>query len=290
MNRNFFDRISVHCWGGLGSQLFAWAFVEQLRLKYPKKRIQIVFHTSGVTKRIPEIGFLSPRFELIYTNDYSEKFSTSTSGLNWKFNLKSIFKKGLDSLRIINTSDRSASISQIMPWTISVRGHYSNVHIPKAIIQQMKLEMNKNHGKSIRINPEASNTLGIHYRLGDLLQLNNKSFISPQVIGPTITSVLTKENIYKTAVYSDSIDESKRYLQSYLPEDTEYVNSRIWETLLVLSANKYFIGSNSKISIWVILLQQSHELSFQSWIPKSMGKNINNKFYGTFNFENIHLY
>lgn len=290
MNRIYFCRISVHCWGGLGSQLFAWAFAEQLHIKYPKKTIQIVFHTSGVTKRLPELGFLNSKFELIYRNDYSDNFTTSTSARNRKFNLKLIFKKALDYLRIINSSDRFTSISQIMPWTISVRGHYSNIHIPKAIIEQMKSEINKNYGSLIKINPEASYTLGIHYRLGDLLRLENKSFMSPQAIGTTITSVLTSKKISKTVVYSDTIDESKSYLQGYVPKGTEFIDSRIWETLLALSANKYFIGSNSKISIWIILLQQSHALNFQSWIPKSMSKNINNQFYGTFDFKNIHLY
>jgi hypothetical protein len=290
MRRNYFDRISVHCWGGLGSQLFAWAFAEQLRLKYPKKRIEIVFHTSGVTKRLPELGFLRPKFKLIYRDDYSEKISIIANAKNWKFNLTTILKKVLDILRLVNTSDRSTTISQIMPWTLSIRGHYSNLHVPNEIIQQMKLEIDKQYGTTVKKNSSSSETLGVHYRLGDLIQLKTKSFISPSDLGPVIRSVLINAEILKVVVHSDTIDELKRYLQSYLPENTEYVNSEIWETLLVLSANKYFIGSNSKISIWVILFQQLQGLDYQSWLPKSMSTNINNKFYGTFDFDNIHSY
>lgn len=290
MMKNFFNKISLHCWGGLGSQLFAWALAEQLLIKYPKKRIQIVFHTSGVTERSPEINFLSPRFELIYKNDYAKKSSNIDNGHHKKSGLKEVLKQLLDYLRVINSSDRSTSISQIKPWTRSLRGHYSNGHVPPFIIERMKLKINEFQGITTKANDKSSNSLGIHYRLGDLLHLENKSFISPEVIGPVVKNVLKSRQIDRVILYSDAIKESETYLKDYLPEGTEFCNSSIWDTLLILSKNKYFIGSNSKISIWITLFQQSQVINSHSWLPQSMSKNFYNKFFGAFDFRHIHLY
>jgi hypothetical protein len=290
MLRDIFYKVSLHCWGGLGSQLFAWALAEQLRIKFPKKRIQIVFHTSGVTKRLPEITFLSTKFELVYKNDYVRKPLTTDFGHQKKLTIKNSLKTLLDFLRIINSSDRSTSISQIKPWTCSLRGHYSNNDVPLMIIEQMKLKINEVKASITNTNDRSSNTLGIHYRLGDLLHLENKSFISPEVIGSVVKNLLKSKKINRVVIYSDAINESKKYLQGYLPEDTEYFDSSVWDTLLILCKNKYFIGSNSKISIWITLFQHSQVKDSQSWLPQSMGRNINNQFYGVFDFEQIHLY
>ncbi len=290
MMKSFFNKISLHCWGGLGSQLFAWALAEQLLIKYPKKRIQIVFHTSGVTERSPEITFLSPSFELIYKNDYVKKSSNIDNGHNKKSSFKEGLKRLLDYLRIINSSDRSTSVSQIMPWTRSLRGHYSNGHVPLFIIERMQLKINEIYGNATQADNRSSNTLGIHYRLGDLLHLENKSFISPEVIGHVIKSLLKSKQIDRVIVYSDAIKESEAYLKDYLPEGTEYFDSSIWNTLLILSKNEYFIGSNSKISIWITLFQQSQVINSQSWLPQSMNKDFNDKLYGAFDFGQIHSY
>ena len=290
MMKNFFNKISLHCWGGLGSQLFAWALAEQLLIKYPKKRIQIVFHTSGVTERSPEITFLSPRFELIYKNDYVKESSNIDNGHHKKSSLKDGLKRLLDYLRIINSSDRSTSVSQIKPWTRSLRSHYSNGHVPLLVIERMQLKINEVYGIATKANNGSSNTLGIHYRLGDLLYLENKSFISPEMIGPVIKNLLKSKQIDRVIVHSDAIKESETYLKDFLPEGTEYFDSSIWDTLLLLSKNEYFIGSNSKISIWITLFQQSQVINSQSWLPQSMSKNLNNKFYGVFDFGQIHLY
>jgi len=290
MKKNFSYKVSVHCWGGLGSQLFAWALAEQILIKYPKKRIQIILHTGGVTKRLPEVNFLSARFELVYKNDYVKRSANTDFLHSKKLNFKNGLKMLLDALRIINSSDKSTSISQIKPWTRSLRGHYSNNDVPQLIIERMKSRINEIEANTTKGIDKPSRTLGVHYRLGDLLHLENKSFITPEEIGPVVKHVLMTKQIDKVVVYSDAIHEAKKFLQSYLPADTEYFDSSIWNTLLVLSKHKYFIGSNSKISVWITLFQHSQVVNSESWLPQSMGKNINNKFYGLYDFEQVHLY
>ena len=49
--------LRVHCWGGLGSQLFALAHAYELRKKFPKRKIMLFLHTSGVSERFSELDF-----------------------------------------------------------------------------------------------------------------------------------------------------------------------------------------------------------------------------------------
>ena len=63
-------RLVIHCWGGLGSQLYAWAMAEMVQTKYPRRKIEIVFHSSGVTKRYSDLNFLRSVFNIKFRDDY----------------------------------------------------------------------------------------------------------------------------------------------------------------------------------------------------------------------------
>ena len=63
--------LRVHCWGGLGSQLYALAVAYDLQRKYPKRKIKLLLHTGGVTKRVSELDFIdSIGFEIIQISDF----------------------------------------------------------------------------------------------------------------------------------------------------------------------------------------------------------------------------
>ena len=63
-------QIYIHCWGGLGSQLFAWALYLDIERKFPKRRINLVLHSSGVTRRLPEYLFSNKKNNLISIDDF----------------------------------------------------------------------------------------------------------------------------------------------------------------------------------------------------------------------------
>ena len=98
MKIKFFP-ISVHCWGGLGSQFFAWATVEKLKIKFPHREIRIILHTSGVTERFSEIDFLSKEITLKQINDY--KPSNNKIKLSSKIS-RMLFFSGIISCCIIS--------------------------------------------------------------------------------------------------------------------------------------------------------------------------------------------
>jgi hypothetical protein len=64
-------KLRVHSWGGLGSQLFVLAFIYDLRKKFPKKKILLVHHTSGVSRRLFELdSILESEILLKVTDGY----------------------------------------------------------------------------------------------------------------------------------------------------------------------------------------------------------------------------
>ena len=68
--QRFLPPLRIHSWGGLGSQLFAIALAEELKVIFPKRSFKIVLHTGGVTRRLPEIVGLFPNFDYIYEDDF----------------------------------------------------------------------------------------------------------------------------------------------------------------------------------------------------------------------------
>jgi len=137
MKKLFFYKIRVHCWGGLGSQLFAWAMAEQLKIKFPSKDIQIILHNSGVTRRESAIGFLSNKFIITNVNDYAlpKNLGTSLSSKNLK--LRIFAKSVLDRLGFVIYSSNLKTIAKVKPWTLVLRGHYAHDTVPVSILQSI---------------------------------------------------------------------------------------------------------------------------------------------------------
>ena len=75
-------KLRVHSWGGLGSQLFALSLIFDLVRKFPKKRIELIHHTAGVTRRLFELDFmLSPKIQLIVKDDFTIKSNLEVAGI-----------------------------------------------------------------------------------------------------------------------------------------------------------------------------------------------------------------
>ena len=49
--------LRVHSWGGFGSQLFAAHAILRIQKLFPYRRIKVIIHSSGVTKRTKEVDF-----------------------------------------------------------------------------------------------------------------------------------------------------------------------------------------------------------------------------------------
>ena len=63
-------KLRIHCWGGLGSQLYAVALIYDLLKRFPKRKITLYLHTSGATRRHSEIEGIADIFEIKQVDDF----------------------------------------------------------------------------------------------------------------------------------------------------------------------------------------------------------------------------
>ena len=290
MKKLFFYKIRVHCWGGLGSQLFAWAMAEQLKIKFPSKDIQIILHNSGVTRRESAIGFLSKKFIITNMNDYALPKNSGTRLSSRNLKLRVFAKSVLDHLGFVINSSNLNTIAKVKPWTLVLRGHYAHDTVPVSILHSI-IDQISTHKKSYFDIPKgAQEALGIHYRLGDLLNLDDKTYVHPDTLGKFIMENVKNYHQKVISVYSDDINVAKEYLGHYLPQNVQFIDKDIWDTLIELTNQDLFIGTNSKISLWVALFRKSQNPNSYVALPRTMAKELDKILFKSCKLETVDFY
>ena len=186
--RRLLPAINIHIWGGLGSQLYALALQIDLSKKYQFREIKFLFHTSGVTRREPELNLFSN--SLITKEDFEKKNKTSVKLGNNKLNKisKLTIKYLLELSGFTATCNDNTQYDSLKPWVLSIRGHYSKRRISyDSSIKILQLLNMKNNSLS---DLYKENCISLQYRLGDLLSLDNKSPIDFAILKKTISKVL----------------------------------------------------------------------------------------------------
>jgi hypothetical protein len=243
-------KLRVHSWGGLGSQLFVLAFIYDLRKKFPKKKILLVHHTSGISRRIFELNsILESNISLKLIDDYkpNQGINQNENKSVLKHLLIKILKNILEKLYILINIDQNPDINKIKPWTMIIRGHYSKRLISDKFLSNCVKKF-ANNGLHF-----PTSTLIIHYRLGDIINLPGKSIIKPNYVIEKIRKIAEIDKFEQILVYSDTISEAKKLL-SPLENLSNSIQFSDESTLTVVQnaiIAKYFIGTNSKVSIWI---------------------------------------
>ena len=143
--------------------------------------------------------------------------------------------------------DQNPDIDKIKPWTTMIRGHYSKRLISDNFLNHC-IEKFTNYNLYF-----SSQTLVIHYRLGDLIDLPNKSIIDPNYVIEKIRKIAETDKLEQILVYSDTISEAKRLL-SPIESLSNFIQFSDESTFTVVQnaiSSKHFIGTNSKVSIWI---------------------------------------
>ena len=249
-------KLRIHSWGGLGSQLFALSLIFDLVRKFPKKRIELIHHTAGVTRRLFELDFmLSPKIQLIVKDDFTIKSNLEVAGIikKLKKNLLACVKYILNKLRISINLDKYKSIKKIKSWSLELRGHYSKRPVSSEFLEYCLKAFNYN---SVELK-KFSNTLIVHYRLGDLLTLPEKSIIRPEELIIEIIGVLKFKDVKNIVVYSDSVEVAKKMLSpiNAMANAVRYTDATTRELIERSIHAQYFIGTNSKVSTWIQMLR-----------------------------------
>jgi hypothetical protein len=136
----------------------------------------------------------------------------------------------------------------------------------------------------------AQDTLGIHYRLGDLLNLDDKTYVHPDTLGKFIVNNVKNYHQKDISVYSDDIAVAKDYLGRYLPQNVQFIDKEIWDTLTELTNQDLFIGTNSKISLWVALFRKSQDPNSYVALPRTMSKELDKILFKSCKLDTVDFY
>ena len=258
--------LKIHCWGGLGSQLLALNYYLRVQELYPRKRIILVLHTGGITARNSEIDFLSNRINLLKVDDYragSNDKQLHTTDSNSIFNfVKASIKLLTNNFRFVITDDRK--VLKVKFWTFSVRCTYTSNILRKQDIVHMADIL------GITSNSSEQNFTGVHYRMGDLPTLKPSALVPLDSVSKVINDLVKAGAVIdKVRVYSDSILENSN-LQLPKEIDSEWKSVDTLQTISELSKARYFIGTSSKVSLWVAIFRWALNTSGFVYLPTSI--------------------
>ena len=258
--------LRIHCWGGLGSQLQALSFYLMVQSKFPNRNLQLILHTGGITERRSEIDFVSGRINLVSIHDFKNKVEKTNVNFLFRFNLRSIFKNLarniFDYSRFIITNENR--VMAIMPWTTQVRCSYSNIELSSDLI--------KNLGEIVQFPTKKidNNFIGVHLRIGDLVALKPESLVDTSTINKLINNLDQKEKILnKVIVYSDS-ELNLDSFNSLIGFTIQLRNIDTINTIFDLTGPRVFIGTNSKVSLWVAIFRYGYKIPGIILLPTSI--------------------
>lgn len=255
--------IPIHVWGGYGSQLFALALYFKLIAIHPNKSFKFIFHTSGVTKRTLQIESHLRNVPFSIVDDFilnipNSSFEKSTFTFTF---LKSKLRPFLEFLGFISNANNESSLLKLKPWLIAIRGHYSQIRITSEILDQI-FQTQKS---------DFEDGIALHLRLGDLLTIHQKNPIKPELITAVINEVRFSKCVNTLHIYSDSTNAITTYLP--LLKNYQIIKNEldIESQIIRMARYEYFVGTNSKISLWVALIRCLNlNDNLSSFLPKEL--------------------
>lgn len=266
--------LRVHSWGGYGSQLYSAYIILRIQSKFPGRRIKVIIHTSGVTRRKAELNFDALRVKAVQRDDYSDSSldSLSTNRNLASLHLKTRALKGfllslLETSKLLQYSNDEKSFNAIKPWTVALRGHYTKLTLVPEIVESLYEILLRNNV------PDNSKSLVIHYRLGDLLYIKDKGPIDITRVERIAQKISVGPNI--PLLLSDSVgSELTNFLkESNVLSDCESANYEPLATLNICINSENFVGSNAKLSLWAAIFRY-FVFQKESYLPRELDWSI----------------
>ena len=153
----------------------------------------------------------------------------------------------------IVSANSNLDFDKVRPWTVSTRGHYFNRTVStdfySYLLKHIKLELNPLNRSQIEI--------AIHYRMGDLLTLTEKSISPANKIIDVVREVQKIRDNVKIYVYSDSPQIVKETLfNAGLTDEFAVKDLSTIEVIRSCVGANYFIGTGSKVSLWIVNIRR----------------------------------
>lgn len=275
----FLPILRVHSWGGFGSQLFAAYIVLKVQKRFPNRRIKVVVHTSGVTRRVSELNFQNLGVKVVQVEDYQTSAGKKKMTSNYFYNLSWIYgsikettSRALVWMRFYQNANTDNSVNSIMCWTLALRGHYTRITLERELIESLYVELCSQSSKFQIQNQD----LVIHYRLGDLLTLGEKKPISVDRVEEVLDNVMTHRD--STVLLSDTVGED---LTTFLKDSRllRYCNVYNFDPISTLAfciKSQTFVGTGAKLSLWAAIFRH-FIFSKDSFLPVELKWPINHE-------------
>jgi hypothetical protein len=256
--------LEVHCWGGLGSQLFALALIHDLKIRFPSREYLLVLHSGVVTKRIPEISNIPfvGKFKVI--DDFS---SSNKSGdePSLRIRVRVLLKKIAHTVGFVASANNDFEYDIIKPWVRQIRGHYSRRSISPDFLLEFQSYLDSRLGGISSFVSDIS----IHYRLGDLLDLSEKAPIDDLRLANEVIRV-QKNFPGITSLFSDSSNTASELLAKHgVVFEISNAERSTLDVVNLARVSKYFVGTSSKISYWVICPRILKDTRIMASMPTS---------------------
>lgn len=282
-------RTKIHVWGGLGSQLYAFALLLTFKEKYPSRRFKIVFHTGGVTERLPEIiplisGICNWGVKAEYVNrQMGNQKSGESSKVPLAHEISRACKFYLVKFGFIKLCNEPNP--RLYPWTLSIRGHYRHLSMSKSVLRRITTEINSQIQPLTKVSGAT-----LHFRLGDLIGL--KAIIAPKILESLFSGIKQSEGVGSHLdIYSDSPDVARKMLtDAGSGLNLAFPNTKIWITVINCVSSRYFVGTNSKISYWISYLRLSLDNSSIVFLPSDLESDFQNSLGDLTEYVNLNFY
>ena len=268
----FLPALRVHSWGGFGSQLFTAYVVLKLQRKFPNRRIKVVIHTSGVTRRVSEFDFETLGVKVIQVEDY--KATEAQNGMHrahvsYSYNLAQAIRghlyQILQWLRLVQSSNTDLSFSLISLWTLSIRGHYTRLSLDKLFVERL-YEVLFSKESPFKTQRKVS---VVHYRLGDLLNLDEKRPINVDRVEGVLNELMVQTSHLVLLSDSNEAELAEFLKNSIILKFCKPSHYGPNKTLRFCIDAESFIGTGAKISLWAAIFRYFvHEK--ESFLPTDL--------------------
>ena len=268
MKLKFYPPIKVHSWGGFGSQLNALALAQRLRELFKFRKITLIIHEGGRHNAKFELEDLDlSEFNVELTTDtYSNNYVHHSTS---KANINKVLKYSLSKLGFYNPCDSLKDIKKLKPWVLVIRGSY-NLFPTETFINFINLQLK-------RVSTQEKFTVVIHYRLGDLLSLQEKDPIDQSRLINLLNDIEDKCEIKNIVLLSSDPDIARSLFNRNDPQlaaKISFFYARPIDVLTYGVSGEIFIGTNSKMSIWPVWLR-TVETSLDNYLPSIFQNELN---------------
>ena len=268
----FFPALRVHSWGGLGSQLFTAQLILKLKHRFPHRKIKVILHTAGVTRREAEFDFKTLGVKVKQIEDFSFRDKQSRGEVSFdKFQtgffhlIKHLGLLILRKFHFIISADDEEHFALLRIWTFMIRGHYTQLAIEKDLVREL-YELVSNQGK---VSSRDEYKIIVHCRLGDLLKLSQKSPIDAL----RLDTLLENLNVSPQAVLvvtDSSFNEFMEYSTgTRILNNCQYRNFSSFETLQKCIFAQDFIGTGAKLSMWAAIFRY-FLMNMNTYLPEDL--------------------